>query len=82
MEACLACKVNYMDTANYEPEKPTIGWRAVYEKRCARRAFRLLRLLLAVGVPREIQEAGITALMGAFRPGRGGLFRLRTEALF
>ena len=34
MDACLACGVNYMDTANYEPEDtddPT--WRAIYEKR-------------------------------------------------
>ena len=40
MEACLACKVNYMDTANYEPENtddPT--WRAAYEKRCKEKGF-------------------------------------------
>ena len=40
MDACLACGVNYMDTANYEPENtddPT--WRAIYEKRCKEEGF-------------------------------------------
>ena len=35
MDACLICGVNYMDTANYEPEdinEPK--WREIYEKRC------------------------------------------------
>ena len=33
MDACLACGVNYMDTANYEPENTDDpAWRAVYEK--------------------------------------------------
>ena len=35
MDACLACGVNYMDTANYEPEDTDDPeWRAIYEKRC------------------------------------------------
>ena len=35
MDACLACGVNYLDTANYEPEDTSDPqWRAVYEKRC------------------------------------------------
>lgn len=35
MDACLACGVNYMDTANYEPENTDDPeWRAIYEKRC------------------------------------------------
>ena len=35
MDACLACGVNYMDTANYEPENTDDpAWRAIYEKRC------------------------------------------------
>ena len=34
MDACLACGVNYMDTANYEPEDTDDPkWRAIYEKR-------------------------------------------------
>ena len=31
MDACLACGVNYMDTANYEPENTDDPqWRAIY----------------------------------------------------
>ena len=34
MDACLACGVNYMDTANYEPENiDDPKWREIYEKR-------------------------------------------------
>lgn len=34
MDACLACGVNYMDTANYEPEDiEDPAWRAVYDRR-------------------------------------------------
>ena len=34
MDACLACKVNYMDTANYEPEDTDDPeWRAAAAKR-------------------------------------------------
>ena len=44
MDACLACGVNYMDTANYEPENTDDPeWRAVYEKRC-KEAGELLNL--------------------------------------
>ena len=33
MEACLECRVNYMDTANYEPENiEEPAWRAVFWK--------------------------------------------------
>ena len=40
MDACLACGVNYMDTANYEPENTDDpAWRAVYEKRCKEEGF-------------------------------------------
>ena len=43
MDACLACGVNYLDTANYEPEDLSDpAWRARYEKRCRGRG--LLRL--------------------------------------
>ena len=34
MDACLKCGVNYMDTANYEPEDTADPeWRAIYVKR-------------------------------------------------
>ena len=40
MDACLACGVNYMDTANYEPEDTDDpAWRAIYEKRCKEAGF-------------------------------------------
>ncbi|MEE0326631.1 MAG: saccharopine dehydrogenase NADP-binding domain-containing protein, partial [Butyricicoccus sp.] len=40
MDACLACGVNYMDTANYEPEDTDDPeWRAIYEKRCEEEGF-------------------------------------------
>ena len=40
MDACLECGVDYIDTANYEPEDTDDPeWRAVYEKRCAEKGF-------------------------------------------
>lgn len=40
MDACLACGVNYMDTANYEPEDiEDPAWRAVYDRRCREEGF-------------------------------------------
>ena len=40
MDACLACGVNYMDTANYEPEDTDDPkWREIYEKRCKEQGF-------------------------------------------
>ena len=58
MDACLKAGVNYIDTANYEPEDtddPT--WRAIYEKTLQGRGLhRILRLFLAVGISGEIQR--------------------------
>ena len=40
MDACLECGVNYMDTANYEPEDTDDpAWREIYEKRCEEKGF-------------------------------------------
>ena len=40
MDACLACGVDYIDTANYEAEDTEDPkWRAVYEKRCREKGF-------------------------------------------
>ena len=40
MDACLECGVNYMDTANYEPEDISDPeWRKVYDKRCKEEGF-------------------------------------------
>ena len=58
MDACLKCGVNYMDTANYEPEDTDDpAWRAIYEKRCREAGFTAyFRLLLAVGLQGEVRE--------------------------
>ena len=40
MDACLACGVDYIDTANYEAEDTEDPkWRAIYEKRCQEQGF-------------------------------------------
>ena len=40
MDACLACGVDYIDTANYECEDTEDPkWRAIYEKRCKELGF-------------------------------------------
>ena len=72
MEACLRCGVNYMDTANYEPEN--LGdpeWRAVYEKRCKEAGFSAYFDYSWQWAFREkFEAAGLTALLGCgFDPG-------------
>ena len=43
MDACLACGVDYIDTANYEPEDTDDPeWRAIFEKRCKDEGFTCL----------------------------------------
>ena len=40
MDACHACGVNYMDTANYVPENiDDAEWRAIYDKCCKEEGF-------------------------------------------
>ena len=40
MDACLATGVDYIDTANFEPENTDDPeWRAIYEKRCKELGF-------------------------------------------
>ena len=40
MEGCLRTGVDYLDTANYEPENTDDPkWRAIYEKRCKEAGF-------------------------------------------
>ena len=40
MDACLAAGVDYIDTANFEPEDTDDPqWRAIYEKRCEELGF-------------------------------------------
>ena len=72
MEACLRCHVNYMDTANYEPENTDDpAWRAVYEKRCKEAGFSAyFDYSWQWAYRKRFEEAGLTALLGCgFDPG-------------
>ncbi len=72
MEACLECRVNYMDTANYEPENiEEPAWRAAYEKRCKEQGFSAyFDYSWQWAYRKKFEEAGITALLGSgFDPG-------------
>ncbi len=72
MEACLKCGVNYMDTANYEPEDTSDpAWRAVYEKRCREAGFSAYFDYSWQWAYRErFEKAGLVALLGCgFDPG-------------
>ncbi len=72
MDACLECKVNYMDTANYEPEDiEEPKWRAIYEKRCKEEGFSAyFDYSWQWAYKKKFEEAGITALLGSgFDPG-------------
>ena len=72
MEACLQCGVNYMDTANYEPEDTSDpAWRAVYEKRCREAGFSAYFDYSWQWAYRErFEKAGLVALLGCgFDPG-------------
>lgn len=72
MDACLACKVNYMDTANYEPEETDDPeWRAVYEKRCQEKGFSAyFDYSWQWNYREKFEKAGLTALLGCgFDPG-------------
>ena len=72
MDACLACKVNYMDTANYEPEDTNDPeWRAIYEKRCKEEGFSAyFDYSWQWAYQEKFKAAGLTALLGSgFDPG-------------
>ena len=72
MDACLACGVNYMDTANYEPEDTDDPeWRAIYEKRCKEAGFSAyFDYSWQWAYRKKFEEAGLTALLGCgFDPG-------------
>jgi len=77
MDACLACRVNYMDTANYEPENTSDPeWRAVYEKRCKEKGFSAyFDYSWQWAYNDKFKAAGLTALLGGgFDPGVTGVF--------
>ena len=72
MDACLACGVNYMDTANYEPEDTDDpAWRAIYEKRCKEAGFSAyFDYSWQWAYKKKFEDAGLTALLGCgFDPG-------------
>lgn len=72
MDACLECGVNYMDTANYEPEDTDDPeWRAIYEKRCRELGFSAyFDYSWQWAYKDKFEKAGLTALLGSgFDPG-------------
>ena len=77
MDACLKAGVNYIDTANYEPEDtddPT--WRAIYEKRCKEEGFTAyFDYSWQWAYQEKFKEAGLMALLGTgFDPGVTSVF--------
>ena len=72
MDACLKCGVNYMDTANYEPENiDDPEWRKVYDKRCKEQGFSAyFDYSWQWAYKEKFEKAGLTALLGSgFDPG-------------
>ena len=72
MDACLAAGVDYIDTANYEPEDTDDpAWRAIYEKRCKEEGFSAyFDYSWQWAYQKRFQDAGLTALLGTgFDPG-------------
>ena len=72
MDACLTCGVNYMDTANYEPEDLSDPvWREAYEKRCREEGFSAyFDYSWQWAYKEKFEKAGLTALLGSgFDPG-------------
>ena len=72
MDACLACGVNYPDTANYEPENTDDPvWREKYERRCREEGFSAyFDYTWQWAYNDKYKKAGLTALLGSgFDPG-------------
>lgn len=77
MDACVACKVSYIDTANYEAEDTNDKeWRKVYEERCHRLGFTAyFDYSWQWAYQDKFKEAGITGLLGSgFDPGVTSVF--------
>ncbi len=77
MDACLECGVDYIDTANYEPEDTgDPAWRAVYEKRIREKGFSAyFDYSWQWAYHKRFEEAGLTALLGTgFDPGVTSVF--------
>ena len=77
MDACLECKVDYIDTANYEPENiDDPAWRAVYDKRCKEEGFSAyFDYSWQWAYKEKFAKAGIMGLLGTgFDPGVTSVF--------
>ena len=77
MDACLECKVDYIDTANYECEDTeNPEWRAIYEKRCKELGFTAyFDYSWQWAYQEKFKEAGITGILGSgFDPGVTSVF--------
>lgn len=77
MDACVECKVSYIDTANYEAEDTNDpAWREVYEERCKRLGFSAyFDYSWQWAYEEKFKEADITALLGSgFDPGVTSVF--------
>jgi saccharopine dehydrogenase (NAD+, L-lysine-forming) len=77
MDACLECGVDYIDTANYEPEDiEDPSWRAVYDKRCKEEGFSAyFDYSWQWAYKEKFAQAGIMALLGTgFDPGVTSVF--------
>ena len=77
MDACLEAKVDYIDTANYEPEDTDDPkWKEIYEKRCKELGFSAyFDYSWQWAYEEKFKEAGLTALLGTgFDPGVTSVF--------
>lgn len=77
MDACLACGVNYIDSANYEPEDTdNEQWRGIYEKRCREKGFTAyFDYSWQWEYHEKFKEKNLTALLGSgFDPGVTSVF--------
>ncbi len=77
MDACLECKVDYIDTANYEPEDiDDPAWRKVYDKRCKEEGFSAyFDYSWQWAYKEKFAKAGIMGLLGTgFDPGVTSVF--------
>ncbi len=77
MDACLETKVDYIDTANYEPEDTgNKDWRNIYEKRCKELGFTAyFDYSWQWEYDERFKEAGIMGLLGSgFDPGVTSVF--------
>ena len=77
MDACLECRVDYIDTANYEPEDTDDpAWRKIYEERCQKEGFSAyFDYSWQWAYKERFAKAGIMALLGTgFDPGVTSVF--------